>query len=118
MAIDHAEAQLIRNLINLIESGKITAEDHTNPAWNNHYTFSHKGLQFDTEWSQDDQPQLFINNVLAIRGYELNQLMHELSERFTKPIRLSDAAKKQTTEELKMRRATVEYTLKRLKEKG
>lgn len=76
---------LIANLIRLLHEGKLeNVRDDTSPASNNRFVFSYNGIDFATEWLQDDKPALFIDGEEVIRAYYAKPLIIELRNRFDK----------------------------------
>lgn len=108
---------LVNHLLDLVKKGQIQAVDETSPASNNRFVFTHEGIEFSTEWLQDDKPTLFIADQEAICDYIVQPLIVELRERFAKPSPPIDTYQQEREREALRQKLLVQATLRRLKGK-
>lgn len=108
---------LVARLISLVRSGDIQAVDETSPASNNRFVFTHEGIEFSTEWLQDDKPTLFIDGEEAICDYAVKPLITELRTRFAQPPTPIKAYEEHQRQRAAKQKHLVDETLKRLKKK-
>ena len=94
---------LVEKLRCLTAEDKILWEDKTSPVINNHFVANYKGLDFYTEWLQDDNPELAwkFEQIFSVTGsVDLwdgslkHQLVSNLIEEIKKQkLRLKDNSK-------------------------
>lgn len=108
---------LVNRLLDLVKKGEIQAVDETSPASNNRFVFTHEGIEFSTEWFQDDKPTLLIAGQEAICDYIVRPLIVELQGRFTKPSPPIDTCQRERENEALRKKLLVQAALRRLKAK-